>query len=125
MTATNQELTKLEHAWMEAIQRKDTAALERILAPEYTYTASGQGRWTRQGWLETVAIYDIHRFEFVEIDVRVYGDAAVVLSHYRQDGSVGGAPRSGEFLLTDVWVRRDGTWQVVARSSILMPEAKA
>jgi transposase InsO family protein/ketosteroid isomerase-like protein len=123
MTAPEQELTRLEHAWMEAVRRKDTEALERILAPEYAYTASGQGRWSRQGWLETVAIYDLHRFEFVEVDVRPYGDVAVVLSQYRQDASVGGAPRSGEFQITDVWVRRDESWQVVARSSILLPEA--
>jgi ketosteroid isomerase-like protein len=123
MTATEQDLTQLEHTWMEAVQRKDTEALERILAPEYTYTASGQGRWSRQGWLDTVAIYDIHRFAFVEIDVRPYGDAAVVLSRYQQEASVAGVPRSGEFLITDVWVMRDGSWQVVARSSILMPEA--
>lgn len=125
MTTTEQDLTRLEHAWMEAVQRKDTEALERILAPEYAYTASSQGRWSRQGWLETVAIYDIHRFEFVEVDVRPYGDVAVVLSRYRQDASVGGAPRSGEFLITDVWVRRAESWQVVARSSILLPEVRA
>lgn len=123
MDAIERELARLEQSWMEAVQRKDTGALERILAPEYAYTASGQGRWTREGWLETVAIYDIHRFEFAEIDVRPYGDVAVVLARYRQDASVGGVARSGEFLITDVWVTRNGSWQVVARSSILMPSA--
>ena len=34
-----------------------------------------------------------------------------------------GEPRSGEFLITDTWVKRDGRWQVVARSSIMMEPA--
>jgi hypothetical protein len=55
-------------------------------------------------------------------DVRLYGDIAVVLPHYRQTALVNGVPRSGEFLITDVWVKRNGTWQVVARSSIMIPE---
>ncbi len=109
---------------MEAVQRKDIEALQRVLAPEYIYTATGPDRWSRQAWLDTVAIYDIHRFDFADVDVRVYGDTAVVLSRYQQEGSVSGAPRSGEFLITDVWVRRDGSWQVVTRSSILLPDTK-
>lgn len=113
-----ERFARLESAWMEAVQRKDHMALARILAPEYTYTAGGQGRWSRQQWLDTVAIYDINRFEFLEVDVRRYGDVAVVLSRYWQDGIVSGVPRSGEFLITDVWVMHDGSCQVVARSSI-------
>lgn len=123
MIAVEDELTAAEREWMEAVQRKDLAALERIVAPEYVYTASGHGRWSRQRWMETVPIYDIHRFAFHAVDVRAYGDVAAVLAHYEQEASVAGARRSGEFLLTDVWVRRNGAWQVVARSSIMVLES--
>ena len=121
MTTVEQELVALEREWMDAVRRKDTETLERIVGTDYVYAASGQGRWSRQRWMETVRIYDIDRFEFADVDVRPYGDVAVVLSDYRQDATVAGERRSGDFLLTDVWVRRDGRWQVVARSSILMP----
>lgn len=123
MTTPEQQLTALEQEWMEAIQRKDVESLERIVGADYTYTASGQGRWSRQRWMETLAVYDIHDFAFVNVDVRAYGEVAVVLVHLRQTATVAGAARSGEFLLTDVWVLRDARWQVVARSSILMPES--
>lgn len=121
MTTVEQDLISLEKEWMDAVRRTDIAALDRIVGPEYCYTASGQERWSRQRWMETVAIYDIHRFEFTDVDVRVYGDVAVVLSSYHQEASVAGEPRSGDFLITDVWRPRDARWQVVARSSILMP----
>lgn len=124
MSATNQEFADRQRAWMEAAKRKDLEALERILAPEYAYTATGQGRQTRQQWLDTIAIYDVSSFEIVEIDARPYGyDVAVVLSRYRQAGSLDGVPRSGEFLITDVWVKRGDSWQVAARSSIKMSDS--
>jgi ketosteroid isomerase-like protein len=125
MCEPEQALTAREQQWMEAVQRKDLAAPDQILGEDYVYTASGQGRWSRQRWLETVAVYDVDRFAFLDVDVRPYGDVAVVLSRYEQEASVAGARRSGEFLLTDVWVRRDGRWQVVARSSVMLPELRS
>lgn len=121
MTSIETELMGREREWMDAVARKDLAALDRIVGEDYVYTASGQGRWSRQRWMDAVAIYDLERFAFLEVDVRAYGDVAVVLSRYEQEAAIAGNPRGGEFLLTDVWVRRDGAWRVVARSSILMP----
>jgi len=123
MKSIEHDLIAREREWMEAVQRKDIGALDLILAHEYAYTASGHGRWSRQRWMETLPTYDIHHFEMIEVDVRDYGEVAVVLSHYRQEASVAGTRRSGDFLITDVWVERDGRWQVVTRSSILMPES--
>ena len=120
MTVTEHELIARERDWMEAVQRKDLATLERIVAADYVYAASGQGRWSRERWMKTVPVYDIHRFAFLDIDVRDYGDVVVVLSRYEQEATVAGVLRSGEFLLTDVWVRREDRWQVVTRSSIVM-----
>lgn len=119
MNAVHQEFSRLYNEWMEAVRRRDLAWLDRVLADEYVYTATGQGRVDRQGWLRMVSVYDLQAFEFPRSEVRVYGDVAVVLCDYRQTGTVGGAVRSGNFFITDVWVQRDGRWQVVARSSIL------
>jgi ketosteroid isomerase-like protein len=119
MTKTTQDLTRLEHTWLEAAQQKDRATLERLLAPEFVYTASNHGRRSRQELLAMGTRYDITRFEFVEMEVRDYGDAAVVVSHYRQEATVAGVPRNGDFLFTDVWVRRGDGWQAVARSSVM------
>jgi len=116
-----QILIALEQAWLEAIQRKDAEALARIIGHDYVYTATGHGRRTRQEWMEAVPLYDIHEFTIVSADVRIYSDTAVVLLHVQQTATFGGATRSGNFLITDVWSKRDGAWQVVARSSILTP----
>ena len=68
----------------------------------------------------TVAVYDIISIDLLKLDLRQYGDIAVALTEYHQDATVRGSPRSGDFLITDAWIKRDGRWQVVARSSILV-----
>jgi len=113
------EFALLYNEWMEAVRRRDLASLDRVLAAEYVYTASGQGRVDRQRWLEMVSVYDLQTFEFKGLDVRLYGEIALVLCEYRQTGTVAGEARTGNFLITDMWVRRDSRWQVAARSSIL------
>lgn len=122
MDTTQGEFSALYHRWMQAIKEKDMQTLEGILGAEYVYTASGQGRFTREGWLRAVPAYDIESFTFPKIDVRPYGDMAVVIVEYRQAAIYQGARRSGNFLITDVWVHRDDRWQVVTRSSIRLPQ---
>jgi hypothetical protein len=42
-----------------------------MLAVEYVYAASGQGRVERQGWLQMASVYDLQTFEFERLDVRL------------------------------------------------------
>lgn len=124
MSNPEQELVELERSWLEAVQRDDYAALERIVGKEYAYAATGQGRHTRESWMATVPDYVVHDFKIGSTDARVYGDAAVVLLDVHLSATVHGAPRQGDFIITDTWIKRDGRWQVVARSSILTPTAR-
>jgi ketosteroid isomerase-like protein len=119
MGSTGEDALAWEREWLGAILRKDARTLERILAPDFVYTASGHGRSSRQQWLELVATsYDIQHLEFGDAEVRVYGDVALVLARIRQQATLAGVERTGEFLVMDVWVRGESRWQVTARSSI-------
>jgi ketosteroid isomerase-like protein len=55
--------------------------------------------------------------EFQDVRVLVYGDAALMTSRTILHTSFDGRNWSGEYFLTDVWVRRDGRWQLVRRHS--------
>ena len=120
-----QELIRLEHEWMEAIKQNDMEKLQYIVGQEYTLTATGLGRITRQHWMDTVPVYDVHEYDFRDVVVHAYNDAAVVLADVDLQATVAGTDRSGNFLVNDVWIRRDGRWQVVARASIFTPRAPA
>ena len=60
-------------------------------------------------------------FEYSDFLVNIFGDAAVVKSRLSQVARVGDQPWNETFMLTDVWVRRNGRWQVVARHSSTPP----
>jgi ketosteroid isomerase-like protein len=124
---TEHELIVLEHEWAQAVQENDVEALERIVGQEYTLAANnfpgGRTRLSRQEWMATVPVFEVRSYELRDFVVHPYGDAAVVLANLDRRARVRGEDRSGSSALTDVWVKRDGRWQVVARSSIFTPLA--
>ena len=114
----DEEIAQLQRDWAEAVQQRDMAALEQLLGEEFTLTTGRKDAEVRrrQEWLDvTRESYEVDQWAYEEMDVRVYGDAAVVRSRYRQTARMGGADRTGVYLMTDVWVRRDGRWQAVTR----------
>ena len=107
-------------AWAEAIQRRDVEAAGRFLGAEYALMAPGLGEMPRAKWLESLPSYVVHSYEHTDVRVHVYGETAVMRSRYKQQATVFGKDRSGEMLVTDVWVKRDDRWQVVARHSSML-----
>ena len=115
MTA-EQELLDVEHRLTDALRRGNYAELEEFLAPEYALV-SRLGTMPRDEWLAVARDYNVDDFRFDDIDVHVYGDAAVVRARYWQQAELRGQNLTGTFLLTDVWVRGDGGWKIVSRHS--------
>ena len=125
MTDDEQTLIDLQNEWMEAWKRQDRDRLGELLAPEFTLTSARSDQLVdRDGWLRLLDQVRNESFEYSDFLVHVFGDAAVVKSRLDQVASVGGEPWNATFMLTDVWIRRDGRWQVVARHSST-PPAKA
>jgi Domain of unknown function (DUF4440) len=119
-------LRQLEQRMMKAVAERDLSWLERHLGEEFALTTGRPGAEirTRAEWLAvTRDRYVIESFEFTTIDVRTYGHVAVVGVRYRQTGSLDGQDRSSEYLLTDVWIRRKGRWQLVSRHSTALSAA--
>ena len=122
MSDTTQTLIDLQRDWMDAWRRDDRARLEEILAPEFTLTSARTDRLVdRAEWLRLLDTTRSESFEYSDFLVQVFGDAAVVKSRLTQVATVGGQPWNATFMVTDVWIRRDGRWQVVARHSSTPP----
>jgi hypothetical protein len=54
------------------------------------------------------------------MDVDVFGDTGVIHARYSQVANFESTNLSNVFRLTDIWARRDGRWQVVARHSSIL-----
>lgn len=113
------ELLRLEKVWMEAWVRKNRTALEALLTEDFTMrSAATDDLIDREEWVRAaMGPATVESFHFADFHLQVYGDAAVVHSRFSQKGSTAGNEWSGEFFLTDVWVRFGGHWRVASRHS--------
>jgi Domain of unknown function (DUF4440) len=96
-----------------------------MLGDEFTLTSSlSSGElMSKSLWLSgAVSTHACEAFHFDHIDVRVYGETALANVWYYQKATVRGSDWSGNFLMSDLWVRRDGRWQVVARHASWLAE---
>ena len=117
------ELAELEEGWMRAMQARDGEALERLVAPGFRFTAVhlGPEPMSREQWMgAALGGYHISSFAYESMDIDVFGDTAVIHARYSQMASYDGVNLSNAFRLTDIWARRDGRWQVVARHSSVL-----
>ena len=123
------EVPRLEREWMEAWLGKDRDACDRILAHDFVLTSARGLLLSKAEWLAAAGDTIVGlSFDWDEIQVRDFGHVAIVHARSHQCATVAGTDWSGTFLLTDVWVHRDGRWQVVSRHGtgpLAEPEAQA
>ena len=112
------EIARLQRAWMDAWLARDMSTCESLIAPEFrlrsvaTDSVVGRSEWLEQASSGRIAGT---AFEYEQMDVTVLGDTAVTMSRTRQEATIDGRDWSATLHVTDVWVRRDGVWTVVAR----------
>jgi ketosteroid isomerase-like protein len=112
------ELRERLREWDEAYARRDTEALSRILADDFIFTdAIGTVNNKAQYIMAVIKSPDITLIESVDSDdliIRLYGDTAVIMGR----SWIRERPRQPAlrdlFRFTDVWVKRQVRWQVVA-----------
>jgi hypothetical protein len=118
VTRLVQLFSGLENDWMEAVRRRDEAAVTRILGDSFEMRSAlapsdpvPAGDWVRN------AVHEFHlrSFRISEMAVRELGTVAVVSFRLAQEGELGGKEESAECFVADVWVRQDGAWKVAAR----------
>lgn len=118
-----QQIAELQKQWVAAIKDQDDKRVSQLQADGFFLAVGVQGQplqiVPRGRWLENLRFYRIHSHSIDDMKVSVYGDTAVVLMLYTQKATVGRTPtdRSAQFLITDVWVRREGAWRVAERHS--------
>ena len=109
--------------WDDAFVRRDTEALGRLLAEDFTLTnAAGQVVDRNQYFMSIVKAPDMLQASggSEDVQVRMLSDtAAVVTGRSPVKGRPGGRALvvPGQYRFTDVYVKRDGRWQAVASHS--------
>jgi ketosteroid isomerase-like protein len=119
-----QELRERLREWDEASSRRDTEALNRILADDFLFTnASGAVITKTQYLMATIKAPDMTLATSVgseDVKVRVYGETAVVTSRGAQRGQPLNRDPAVRYRYTDVWVKQQGRWNAVASQATLI-----
>jgi ketosteroid isomerase-like protein len=110
------EILQLEKDWVAAIVNKDLEALDRILASDFNGTSPTGSTFPKDRAIADLKAgsYIVEKMVLDEASVNVYGDTAVVFTSQQEKSKYDGKENSGHYHFTNVWVKRDGKWQVVA-----------
>ena len=115
-TAEQEVRTAIEQ-YRTALTKKDTAALERIWADDYTFiNASGAvvTKAERLANLKSGATSLDTIITDPDMKIRVYGgDVAVAISRVTLKGQYSGKATSGQFQASIVWAKTPSGWQLV------------
>jgi ketosteroid isomerase-like protein len=118
--ALEREIRKLDLAEADAIQRRDFAALNKLLAEDFTVNSPrNEIVKGREGVFALIRGGVVNYSSFVREPeaVLIYENTVVVMG-LETIKSAGGAPGAGQTVrrrYTNIWVKRNGKWLLTAR----------
>lgn len=125
MAATaEQEIDRIEDARYAAMMQGDLSKLATILADEFVYHQPTGRVATKASYIEQIGSGEVKIREARRYDVtiHVYGDIATAMGLTHLDLELKGERRQVELRYLNVWLLRDGRWQLVARQSAFLPK---
>lgn len=117
----------LETRLMEALKLRDSVALKRFLADDFilaglniTGTPAQSDKTRYIEW--ALKNLELKSYNLEKPTVRVYPTTVIVTFNYKRQAMVAGSPADGDFIVTDVWVKRGKRWQAASHHISLLPK---
>jgi hypothetical protein len=119
ITATKQVtmFTGLENQMLQAIQKKDKAALGSMVTDDCSIHLPDADPMPGDDWIDSVINKDfaLKKFLIRQTSVADLGTAAVVSYDRVQESSYQGKADGGEFYVVDLWKQDGGAWKLSDR----------
>lgn len=112
-TVSRDELALLLEEWAAAIVANDPERIARFAEPDWVIVGPEGGPCGLDRFLAVVASGELTHSEmsFEVLEVRQFGDVAVVLAHGTNRGAFRDEPFAADEWVTEVFVRREGNWR--------------
>ncbi len=117
--SVEQKLIQIERDWGKAQIKKDYAAVDKIPATDWQgidYDGQIVDKSTYMSHMRSEQS-TLQSEDLSQMKVRVFGNTAVVTGKDTEKSTDRGKDSSGTYVWTDVFVLRNGKWQVVASQS--------
>ena len=114
--AAEREIIQIEKEMLAAVLKGDASASERYLAQTYVFTGPEGLSMGREQSIREVKSGDL-KLQAASLDnakVQVYADTAVITYSSNDKGTYKGKDISGKTRWTDVFVKQNGRWMLVA-----------
>jgi ketosteroid isomerase-like protein len=115
-SAGGQEEGRLVDEFAAAMEHNDAAAVDRLMLPEYKFVTPTGAVQTKEDRLAPMRSGDL-KYESVkydEVDVRRYGEIAVVIARATVKGHLKATDIGGQFRATLVLRQSKGQWLLVS-----------
>ena len=109
-------LRTLETKWADSYKNRQVDVLSSLMADDYVITMEDGSVYGKVGFISHTAqpSEKVDLVEFADLKIRMHGDAAVVTGSYHEKGESGGKPYDYRDRMTDMWMKIDGKWKLVA-----------
>ena len=111
-----QALSAIELRLAEAQRTHDGATLGQLVAPGFEGVDAHGRRTDRDSLLHAFLSQDLRltRLDLADLSIRVYCEIGLVLGRALFEGSFRDQSFEGASQFTDVWVRREDGWRLIA-----------
>src|SRR5690348_3991656 len=119
-----QAVMGIERELLNAVLKGDASANQRYLADTYVFTGPDGTVENKAQAIADLKSGDL-KLQSASLDdakVQVYSDVAVVTYSSNDKGTYKGKDISGKTRWTDVFVNRNGRWQLVASQGTMLPK---
>lgn len=116
-------IENLEERRRKAMLAGDLATLDDMFAEDLSYTHSNAVMERKSLYLERLGAkhYDYRELNFLDQDIRMVGEAALVTGRMTGEVLIAGQLRKLNSLTTVVWIRIAGRWQMLTFQSTPTP----
>ena len=116
--AISQTLQAMERAWLNAEKNHDAAAFEKLVAGDWIAISPDGKSQTKAERAAEIKTAHIVSATLGDMNVRVFGDTAVVTGTDDEITMTDGKKSSDHYVWTDVFVKRNGKWLAVASQTV-------
>lgn len=106
----------LERKWNDAYQHSDVGKMDELLADDFIITIEDGSTFSKAGYIARYgnARVQVDISEMSDLKVRLHGNTAVVTGAYHERGEEAGKSYEYRDRLTDVWMKVQGKWRLIA-----------
>ncbi|HJQ71238.1 MAG TPA: nuclear transport factor 2 family protein [Blastocatellia bacterium] len=110
-----QKVRQINKDWVEALQRGDTATLNRLMAEDciFSYALDGDDKAQFISDIDAGALR-VESIKRDNVEVRIYGQTGVLLAYDTTAWQYKGHHMEGYYRIIHVYSEQNGRWQIVA-----------